>query len=158
MTSWIFSEILIDPTSTAYRKNQDFRAWVRLVKLLLSVSGVTLEGLASPTIPAVNSLAPPTSHALLWVGRRLNGNTCRYYSLVSSDASSRRHSFTRLPVWWWQLPTHLFTKRSHFLFGCCTCSCEEYVLLYFHWLLISDKHHYEATVMDEVLTSYITNT
>lgn len=123
---WLFPEkILIYVTFTAYRTKKEFRSRVCLVRFLLSVSGVTPEGLASPTIPEVSSLTPPTSHAL-WVGWRLSRNACRYYSPRSCDVSSR--SLTRLPVWW-QLPTHLFTVGSHFLLRRCTCSCEENVVL-----------------------------
>lgn len=66
-----------------------------------------------------STLTPPTSHALLWVGREVSGNTCRDYSLTNCDASSPGHSLTWLPVGWWQLPTHLFTMGWHFLCGCC---------------------------------------
>lgn len=105
----------------SYVTGQNENTWnlvalVCLVKVLLWVSSVTRKGLTSPIIPIMSRLAPPTSHTLLWIGQDLSGNTCRADSLKSCDASSQSHSLTQLPVWWWQLPTHLFTVGSHFLY------------------------------------------
>lgn len=82
-----------------------------LVFFSLSVSGLTLVGVRLPHNSCGEKLG--SSHRPRLVSGP-GANTCLYYSQRACDASS--HSFTRLPVWWWQLPTHLFTVGPHFLF------------------------------------------